>query len=166
MLTVQFLCPSLYPFSLQPSSLLWTYHSSYLYRLLPTSFSLAISFLFHFLHSLALVLSFPCHSCLAADLSPFSLIVVFLSKYHPSLQTPYISFLAIQQTLIISSSSCPPPSTFLPPLLVPDLHPPCDHPSRVQAICSFRRTKCVLLPQHQPGYVCLGMCGPVRVCVC
>lgn len=37
MLTVQFLCPSLYPFSLQPSSLLWIYHSSYLYRLLSSS---------------------------------------------------------------------------------------------------------------------------------
>lgn len=50
-----------------------------------------------------------------------------------------------QATLMIPSSSPPPPS------LVPDLHPPCDHPSRAKAICSCRRTKCILAPPVLPG---------------
>lgn len=122
----------------------------------------------------ALYLSSP-FSCLPSDLSPSLLIVLFFFSFQISiliLKPPYISPPLPDHSFRLSFSLHPlspsfPPS--LPPLLVPDLHPPCDHPSRVEAICSCRRTKCILAPttpNHQPGCAYLCTCVPIYLSVC
>ncbi len=92
----------------------------------------------------------------------------FFPNINPHFKPPYIFLPAIRPLWSFLPDfvlpHLPPPAS-LPPLLVPDLHPPCDHPSRVEAICSCRRTKCILAPNARQD-VCIYACVCQFICVC
>lgn len=130
------------------------------------SYSLAISFLFHFLHFPALVLSFPWHSCMAADLCPSLWSWFFFPNITPPCKLfifPILPFSRLWSFLLAIA-----PSLFFPPSLAGSW-PPSSLWSSLQSSCHlFLQENQVCPAPPTPARICVfgHVCASLCVCVC